>query len=67
MKQFMVGFQMRVFFLIFAIIISAGIWLTGYEVVHWFSYLPPAFLLFAAITGICPGLGFVRTIFKGKS
>ena len=67
MKNFMVGFQMRLFFLIFAILIGIGIWLSGYKAVHWFSYLPPAFLLFAAITGICHGLGFVRTIFKGKS
>ena len=67
MKQFMVGFQMRFFFFMLAIFIGIGVWLSGYRDVHWFSYVPPVFLLFAAVTGICPGMGFARIIFKGKS
>ena len=45
---------MRVWFAVFAIIIWLGIYLTGFEVVHWLLYIPPAGLTFAAITGICP-------------
>jgi len=46
----------RMLFLMMAILISAGIYLSGYNTVHWLLYLPAAALLFAAITGICPGL-----------
>ncbi|MEZ5540595.1 MAG: DUF2892 domain-containing protein [Pseudomonadota bacterium] len=56
----------RMLFIVVALVIGAGIWLTGVDKVHWLLYLPPAFLLFAGITGICPGyiilgkLGFKR-------
>lgn len=46
----------RMLFLSMAILISLGIYLTGYESVHWVLYVPAIALLFAAITGICPGL-----------
>ena len=45
----------RMLFITAAIAIGAGIWLSGYQTVHWFLYIPPAALLFAGITGICPG------------
>lgn len=51
---------LRVFFLVVATVISLGIWLTGYKNVHWLLFLPPAFLYFAAITGFCPGLFFLK-------
>jgi len=35
--------------------ILLGIWLTGFNVVHWLLYVPVVFLAFAGITGICPG------------
>lgn len=47
---------LRMLFLTFAAIISIGIWLTGYKNVHWFLYVPVVALLFAGLTGICPGL-----------
>lgn len=50
----------RMLFLSIAVFIMIGIWLTGFDRTHWFLYLPPAFLLFAAATGICPGLIFWR-------
>lgn len=34
-----------------------AIWLTGFDQVHWFAYVIPAALYFAAATGFC--LGFV--------
>ncbi len=46
----------RMLFLVMAILISAGIYLSGYKSVHWLLYIPAAALLFAAITGICPGM-----------
>ena len=47
--------------------IGVGIWLTGYQNVHWFLYFPPAALLFAGITGICPGYMVFRKLgFKGQ-
>jgi len=39
-----------------ALVIYAGIYLSGHENVHWFSYFPVVALLIAGITGICPGL-----------
>lgn len=49
---------MRMTFLTMAAIMLAGIGLTGFGKVHWLLYLPPAFLLFAGLTGVCPGLIF---------
>ena len=46
----------RFFFVVLTILIMIGIWLTGFNQVHWFLYAAPVFLMFAAITGFCPGL-----------
>lgn len=46
----------RMLFLVMALLIGGGIYLTGYQNVHWLLYVPAAALLFAFITGICPGL-----------
>ena len=46
----------RMLFLTVAILISIGIWLSGFNQVHWLLYVPVAALTFAGITGICPGL-----------
>jgi ABC-type polysaccharide/polyol phosphate export permease len=54
-------------FIFMAVIISLGIWLTGYTTVHWLLYIPPAALLFAGVTGICPGyMIFKKLGFKGQ-
>jgi hypothetical protein len=49
---------MRMTLLSIAAIMMLGIWLTGFDKAHWVLYLPPAFLAFAGMTGICPGLIF---------
>jgi hypothetical protein len=49
---------LRVQFLSVALIVFTGIWLTGFDKVHWFLYVPVVALTFAGITGICPGLLF---------
>ena len=47
---------MRLLFFDVTVFILIGLWLTGFDKVHWFSYVVPAFLLMAATTGFCPGL-----------
>ena len=62
----------RMQFLLVAMLILAGIWLTGFNDVHWFLYVPVAALTFAGITGICPGyiilqkLGFKTPVIGNK-
>lgn len=53
---------LRVQFLSVALLVFVGIWLTGFEKVHWFLYVPVAALTFAGITGICPGLIFWKKV-----
>ena len=66
MSKYMIGNPMR-FFLFFAgSMIWLGIWLTGFDTIHWFLYIPAVFFFFAAITGICPGMTVSRLIFKDK-
>ena len=49
---------LRVQFISIAVIILIGIGLSGFSNVHWFLYVPVAALIFAGVTGICPGLMF---------
>jgi hypothetical protein len=47
---------LRMQFFTMAAILFVGIWLTGFDRVHWFLYVPVVFLVFAGVSGICPGL-----------
>jgi hypothetical protein len=67
MEKLKIGLAMRFFLLVNAGVIVLGIWLTGFATVHWVMYLPAAFFALAAITGICPGMGFSRMLFPPKS
>jgi len=58
-----VGAAFRFFVFALACLILLGIYLTGFNVVHWVLYLPVAFLAFAAITGICPGMMLANKLF----
>lgn len=53
---------LRAQFISVAFIVFIGIWLTGFDKVHWFLYVPVIGLAFAGITGICPGLIFWKKI-----
>ena len=53
----------RLFFFNLATFILVGLWLTGFDKVHWFIYAVPGFFLFAAAVGICPGLIMAQKIF----
>ena len=58
----------RMLFLMMAGLILLGIWLTGFNVVHWVLYIPVAALIFAAVTGICPGYIITQKLgFKGQT
>lgn len=46
----------RLYFFNLASLILIGIWLTGFDKVHWFLYIPPAGLYFAAASGFCLGI-----------
>ena len=54
---------MRFFLFNAAVWILIGHWLTGFDKVHWFAYFIPAFFLFAAAAGVCPGLIMARKLF----
>ena len=60
---FTAGASMRMFMLNSSLFMLLGIWLTGFDKVHWFIYFVPAFFLFAAATGLCLGLVIPRLIF----
>lgn len=66
MEKFKIGMAMRFFLLVMAGVILLGIWLTGFNTVHWVLYLPAAFFMVAAVTGLCPGMGFSRLLFPPK-
>ena len=55
---------MRFFLFVVATAMFAGIWLTGFATVHWLLYLPAIFFIFAAMTGICPGLILSKKLFS---
>lgn len=66
MEKYKIGRPMRFFLLISAAVIWTGIWLSGFQCVHWFLYLPGSFFIFAALTGICPGMILSNMLFKDK-
>ena len=53
---------LRAQFITIAALIFVGIWLTGFDKVHWFLYVLVGLFTFAGITGICPGLIFWKKI-----
>ena len=52
----------RMLFFTVAALLAAGIYLTGYQAVHWLLYLVAGMLAFAGATGICPGLLLYRRL-----
>jgi hypothetical protein len=65
MREYLIGSSMRLFVFLVGTFIWTGIWLTGFNKVHWLLYLPPSFFYFATITGICPGMIISRLILLG--
>ena len=54
--------SMRLFLFNGALFCLLGIWLSGWDQVHWVSYVLPGAFLLAAATGFCPGLLFSRWV-----
>lgn len=52
----------RMMYLSLFIVLSLGIWLTGYSTIHWIFYIPLAASGFAFITGICPNVVIWRKL-----
>lgn len=52
----------RLTFLNTSILAFIGIFLSGYDQVHWFIYVVPVVYLFSAATGFCPGIAISRLI-----
>jgi hypothetical protein len=46
---------MRSSFTFATVVIWLGIWLTGFEVVHWLLYIPAIAVTLAAVSGLCVG------------
>lgn len=64
MGKYKIGSEMRLFFSVSGSVVWLGIWLTGFDVVHWLLYVPAVFYIFAAVTGICPGLIISKALLK---
>ena len=64
MKIQQISKAMRFFLLVVSLVTWLGIYLTGFDTVHWVLYLPAVFFLFAAVTGICPGIIMSKMLFK---
>jgi len=58
------GNAMRMFLLNSTVFILIGIWLTGFEQVHWFIYVIPVIYTLSASFGVCPGINIWRMILK---
>jgi len=56
--------SMKAFFLFVGLLLWVGIWLTGFQQVHWILYLPATFFLISAVTGVCPGMLFFKEVFR---
>lgn len=49
LKNLLIGKAMRIIFLTSGSVIWLGIWLTGFNNIHWVLYLPAAFFYFAVV------------------
>jgi len=67
MKNMLIGKPMRFFFFAAGLVIWLGIYLTGFNTASWVLYLPAVFFIFAAVTGICPGIILSKKLFKDES
>lgn len=67
MNNLLIAKPLRFFFFVTSLVIWLGVYLTGFQTVHWVSYIPAVFFMFAAITGICPGIIFSKKLFKDNS
>jgi len=67
MNKHKISRAMRFFLFVSGSLVWTGIWLTGFDVIHWVLYLPAIFFAIAVITGICPGMIVSNLLFGEKS
>ncbi len=60
------GNAMRLFLINAAIFVMVGIWLTGFDQVHWFLYVIPGIFSLSAMFGVCPGINLWRMVLGEK-
>lgn len=60
------GNAMRMFLFNSALVMMIGIGLSGFNQVHWFSYVMPVIFTIAAIFGVCPGINLWKIVLKEK-
>ena len=56
------GNAMRLFLLNSTLFMLLGIWLSGFDQVHWIMYVLPVIFILAATFGICPGVNLWRMV-----
>ena len=64
MGKYQISKAMRLFFAVSGAVLWLGIWLTGFAIVHWLLYVPAVFFIFAAVTGVCPGMIISKALLK---
>lgn len=64
MGKYQISKAMRLFFAVSGTVLWLGIWLTGFAIVHWLLYVPAVFFIFAAVTGVCPGMIISKALLK---
>jgi hypothetical protein len=62
MELFRAPVELRILFAVSGLILWLGLWHTGFGVASWVLYVPALFFPFAALSGICPGLGLSRLL-----
>ena len=60
-----VASSIRLFLGILAVLVWGGLYLTGFNSIHWLLYVPAAILTVASVTGICPGIFLSKMVTKG--
>jgi len=56
--------SVRLFLFNSTLLMLIGVWMTGFDKVHWSIYVAPAFFGFAVIFGVCPGINLWRIVTK---
>ncbi len=62
LEKLKISSEMRLWFIGPILMLWGGIYLTGFDVVHWLIYIPASFALFAFLTGLCPGMLLIRIV-----
>jgi hypothetical protein len=57
---------MRIWLIVMAAILWAGIYITGFSNVSWVLYVPAVGFIFTAITGFCPGYSAINKMLGTK-